>query len=160
MKVLCERFWTPGSDISLTQLQSKTGDLTVGKGDNVTLQLIEQGKLTDSASLDIRPANGHAQVVSLKRITGTNPQFVYTQNSVADSFDYRARSGDGQTAWHRVTVMERPKISQVHLRVIPPAYSRLPTVEEKSLPRRMRALEGSRMEVSFQSDQPLAVVWG
>ena len=156
MKILCERFWAPGSNISVTQLQSKTGDLTVGKGDNVTLELVEKGRLTDSASLDIRPANGRQQVISLKRSSGTNAQFVYTQNSVADSFEYRARSGDGQTAWHRVTVTERPKISQVQLRVVPPAYSHLPTVEEKSLPRRMRALEGSRLEVAFQSDQPLA----
>jgi hypothetical protein len=156
MSLLCGRFWAPGADISLTQIESKTGDITVGKGDNVTLELVEKGKLTDSASLFLRSTSGRNEVVRLDRGTSTNAQFVYTQNAVVDSFEYRARSGDGQTAWHRVTVTERPKISQVKLRVVPPAYSHLQTVEEKSLPRRLRALEGSQLEVAFQSDQPLA----
>ena len=53
-------------------------------------------------------------------------------------------------------MVDRPKISQVNLHIVPPAYSHLPEVKQQTLPRQVRALEGSQMEVSFQSDQPLA----
>jgi len=155
-RILCQRFWAPGSEISLTQLQARPGDITIGKGETVTLEFIAKGKKNPSANLFIRSANGRNEVVPLKRRGTKDPEFAYTRASVLDAFEYRARSGDGQTAWYRVAVAERPKITQTKLRIIPPAYSRLPVVEEQTLPHRVRALEGSTLEVSFQADQPLA----
>lgn len=154
-RILFEQFWTPGSNISMTQLTAKNGDMVVGKGDNVNLEFTAKGKVMDTAKLDIR-TEGRNQVIELQKGTGAEAKYAYAINSISDSFEYRARSGDAETAWHKVTVMERPKISQVRLRVVPPAYSKLPTVDEPALPRQLRALEGSRLEVSFQSDQPLS----
>ena len=47
-------------------------------------------------------------------------------------------------------------LAQVQFRIEAPAYSRLPLVSEKSLPRQVRALEGSKLEISFLPDQELA----
>ena len=154
-KILFQRFWSPGSEITQTRLETKPGDVTVGKGDDVTLEFTATGKPTDSAALYIRDGNRN-EVITLQRAAPAEAKFLYAVSSVNDSFDYRARSGDGQTAWHHVTVMDRPKISQVKLRIVPPAYSKLPVVEQQTLPRQVRALEGSQLDVSFQSDQPLA----
>ena len=57
---------------------------------------------------------------------------------------------------HHVTVLERPSLAQVQFRIEAPAYSQLPLVNEKSLPRQVRALEGSKLEISFLPDQELA----
>jgi hypothetical protein len=154
-KVLFQRFWSPGSDISMTRLMAKSGDIVVGKGDDVTLEITAAGKTPDSADLFIRTADRN-ETIPLQRAAPAEARFLYAMNAVSDSFDYRARAGDGDTAWHRVTVVDRPKISQVKLRIVPPAYSHLPVVEQEALPRQVRALEGSQLEVSFQSDQPLA----
>jgi hypothetical protein len=154
-KILFQRFWAPGADITLTRLQASPGDIVIGKGDDVNLEFTATGKPTDSADLFIRDTSQN-EVIPLQRTAPTEAKFLYALNSVADSFDYRLRSGDGETAWHRVTVMDRPKISQVKLRIVPPAYTKLPAVEQEALPRQVRALEGSQLEVSFQSDQPLA----
>jgi len=159
-KVLCERFLEPGTDITLTRLQSKTGDLVVGKGENVTLEFTASGKAPASAKLFLHPAAGRDEIVVLdkdaKESTAAASKFVYTANSVTASFDYSARSGDGQTALYRVTVLERPALAQVQFRIEAPAYSQLPVVNEKSLPRQVRALEGSKLEISFLPDQDLA----
>jgi hypothetical protein len=155
-KILCERFWAPGSNITLTQVHALTGDRVIGKGENLTLGFTTTGKASDSASLLLRSAKGKNEVLPLRRGVTPGAKFVYARNSVADSFEYRARSGDGQTPWHKVTVAERPRLKEVKLRLAPPAYSHLPVVEEQSLPRKVRALEGSLLEVSFQSDLPLA----
>lgn len=159
-KVLSERFLQPGADITLTRLQAKTGDLVIGKGENVTLEFTATGKATSSAKLSLHPAEGRDEVVVLdkdaKESTPDASKFVYTANSVTASFKYSARSGDGRTALHHVTVLERPTLAQVQLRIEAPAYSQLPLVNEKSLPRQLRALEGSKMEISFLPDQELA----
>ena len=89
----------------------------------------------------------------------TEAKFVYALNAVSDSFSYRARAGDDETAWNTVTVVERPKISQVKLRVVPPAYSHLPVVDQETLPRQLRALEGSKLEVSFQASTSRWLPW-
>jgi hypothetical protein len=154
-KVLFQRFWSPGSDITMTRLVAKPGDIVVGTGDDVTLEITATGKAPEAADLFIRTANQN-ETISLQRAAPAEARFLYALDSVSDSFDYRARAGDGETAWHRVTVMDRPKISQVKLRIVPPAYSHLPVVVQVALPRQVRALEGSQLEVSFQSDQPLA----
>jgi len=158
--VLCQRFLQPGADITLTRLQSQTGDLIAGKGENVTLEFTATGKATRSAKLFLHPAAGPDEIVVLekdaKQSTAAASKFIYTANSVTESFSYSARSGDGQTALCHVTVLERPTLAQVQLRIVAPAYSRLPDVNEKNLPRHLRALEGSKMEITFLPDQELA----
>jgi hypothetical protein len=154
-RILFHRFWSPGADLTMTQLLAKNGDMVIGKGDDVTLEFTAKGKVSETASLDIRTGSHH-EVIPMRRASAGEAKYDYAMNAVNDSFEYRARSGDGETAWHKVTVMERPKISEVKMRIVPPAYSHLPTVDETSLPRQVRALEGSRMEVSFKSDQPLS----
>ncbi|MGA2558018.1 MAG: DUF4175 family protein, partial [Verrucomicrobiota bacterium] len=159
-KVLSLRFLQPGADITLTRLQSATGDLVAGKGENVTLEFTATGKATSSAKLLLHPTNGPAEVVALvkdpKQSTAAVSKFFYTANSVTASFDYSARSGDGQTPLSRVTVLDRPSLADVQFRVEAPAYSKLPLVTEKSLPRHLRALEGSKLEISLLPDQELA----
>ena len=158
--VLCQRFLQPDADITLTRLQAKSGDLTIGKGENVTLEFTATGKATRSAQLSLHPASGRDEVLVLdkdaKESTAGVSKFVYTANSVTESFSYSARSGDGRTAAHRVTVLERPSLAGVQFRIEAPAYSRLPVVNEKSLPRQTRALEGSKLEISFLPDQELS----
>jgi len=155
VKILCERFWAPGADITLTKVHAKPGDILIGKGEAVTLEIATSGRRSDTANLLLRSTNGISEIVSLKR-TGATSAFVYTKNAVANAFEYKARSGDGQTAWHRVTLADRPNLTQTRMRIIPPAYSHLPVMEKQDLPPHVRALAGSKLELTFQSDQPLA----
>ncbi len=154
--ILCERFWRPGADISLTRVEAKTGDVLIGKGEPVTLEVVASGKPASSATIHLRSPPGRDDEVVMRHNEASGSGFVYTQNSVMDSFEYQARAGDGQTAWHRVTVVDRPRIAQLELKITAPAYSHLPMVSESTLPHMVRALEGSRMELSIQADQPLA----
>ena len=87
--------------------------------------------------------------------TGANGAFQHAIEEVTDSFEYRVRSGDGQTPFQKITAVDRPKISEVKLKVTPPAYSKLPRKRKAALPSSVRVLEGSDVEVSFRSDQPL-----
>jgi len=153
--VLLKRFLAPGSNISMTRLRSLTGDRAVPRGESLVIEAEAAGRLRDSATLMIRNGDDLPQEVELSRQTTGDVAFTYKIRAVKKSFAYRIRSGDGQTPWHTVTAVDRPAIAQVQFRVAPPEYSKLPVHESDSLPRRHKALEGSRLEVAFLPNKPV-----
>jgi hypothetical protein len=146
----------PGENISLTQVSASPADGWVPKGEPLTLNASIKGRVPKSpAQLFIRDERGGQRAFSMAAKTGTAGAFQHSIDDVSDSFEYRVRSGDGQTPWHRITAVDRPRISEVKLKVTPPAYSKLPREEKNSLPTSIRILDGSDIEVAFRSDQPL-----
>lgn len=103
-KTLFQRFWTPGSDITLTRLEVKPGDIVIGKGEDVNLEIVATGKTTQTADLLIRGADRN-EVIPLERVAPAEAKFVYAMNAVADSFEYRAapamvkRHGTRSLSW-------------------------------------------------------------
>ena len=155
-ELLLQRFWMPGKNISLTQVSASPANVWVPKGESLTLTATVRGRVQKApAKLFVRPQRGGEKVVAMTSKTGAAGAFQYSIDDVSESFAYRVRSGDGQTPWHRITAVDRPRISEVKLTVTPPAYSKLPKEEKNSLPHAVRVLEGSEIEVSFRSDQPL-----
>jgi hypothetical protein len=153
--VLARRFLAPSAQLSLTQLESKTGDIMVGRGEKALLEFTLRGKGAPAGRLFIRPAHGPEEMIPVTQ-TAAAPAYSHTVGPVNDAFDYQLRAGDGQTAWRHVAIAERPKLSQMRMRIVAPAYSHLPAIDERALPRQTRALEGSLLELTFQADQPLA----
>jgi len=155
-RLLFRRFWAPGSQITLTRVMSLTGTRVVAKGEPLDLEARIEGRMRHAATLFLRMDKDEARQVSLERSNADEKAFAYHIKAADESFEYRFRSGDGQTPWHRVTVAERPDIAEVSFRVVPPAYSELDSDERNGLPRRCRALEGSRLEVAFRATKPVA----
>lgn len=158
--LLLQRFCMPGKNISLTQITASPADTWVPKGESLALNATIKGRQPKTpAKLFIRNGHGERSFTMSAKVGGTSytsPQsFQHSIQEVSDSFEYRVRSGDGQTPWHRITAVDRPKISEVKLKIAPPAYSKLPREEKNSLPNSVRVLEGSDIEVSFRSDQLL-----
>jgi hypothetical protein len=155
-QLLLQRFWMPWKDISLTQVSASPADVWVPKGEPLTLKATVKGRVQKGpAKLFVRPERGGERVVAMMPRTGAPDGFQHPIDEVLESFAYRVRSGDGQTPWHRITAVDRPRISEVKLLVMPPAYSQLPKEEKDSLPHAVRVLEGSEIEVRLRSDQPL-----
>lgn len=156
--VLIRRFWMPAANISVTQVTAVTGDTLVGQGEPLHLQATVKNRPQASALLFMRYANGDTPepVELFPPGKGDQTTFTHEVPAVEESFEYRIRSGDGQTAWHKVTVVERPRIAAIDFRITPPAYSQLEAVHQQGLPRKIKALEGSRLDVSFQASTALS----
>src|SRR5262245_57667325 len=154
--LLLQRFWMPGKSISLTQVSASPADVWVPKGESLTLNATLKGRVQKGpVKLFLRPERGGERMIAMTSKTGAPGGFQHSIDDVSESFAYRVRAGDGQTPWHRITAVERPKFSEVNLTVTPPAYSRLPKEEKNSLPGAVQVLEGSQIEIGFRSDQPL-----
>lgn len=172
-QVLWLRFWHPGTSYSLTRIAATPADGWVPKGESVSLSAQVTGRIPRGAALlQVRsagqPIREFVMVAKLgddRARTNATPvvpavpapirQFVHALDSVNDAFEYRVRCGDAQTDWHRIATMDRPRISEVRLRVMPPAYTGLTNESRNSLPPDLRVLRGSEVEFGFRSDQSL-----
>jgi hypothetical protein len=154
-RLLAQRFWMPGKNISLTQVSASPATGWVPKGEALTLGAVVKGRVPKGgATVTLRDARGQ-RTLGMTAKAGATAAFQHAIEEVTDSFEYRVRSGDGQTPFQKITAVDRPKISEVKLKVTPPAYSKLPQEERAALPSSVRVLEGSEVEVGFRSDQPL-----
>ncbi len=146
-RVLLQRFLHPSADITLTQIRSLTGSPAVARHEPLRLEAALSGAPRETAILMLRTADGEEHAIDLPRQGSGGADFSYAFRAVSESFEYRFRAGDGQTPWHRVTVVPRPELGEVRLRVTAPDYSQIPAQEYDTLPRTLRALEGSTMEL-------------
>lgn len=155
-RVLLHRFWMPGDNVSLTELSVSPADAWVAKGEPLTVSATVKGSVPKNApKLSIRPVAGAAKEIAMSAKTNEARAFQHSIADVSDSFEYRARAGDGQTPWHRITAVDRPEITAVKLTIVPPTYSNLPKEEKSSLPPGVRVLQGSDFAVAFKCAQPL-----
>jgi hypothetical protein len=153
--VLLRRFCSPTASVSLTEVTAVSGDLAVARGEPVRLEATLAGRPRDNANLFLCNSQGEVTSVSLIPSAADGTRFVHAIDAADEPFSYRFRAGDGQTAWHEVAIFDRPRLTNVELRLAPPGYTHLPAVTKSELPTSLRAVEGSPLDVSFSVDQPL-----
>jgi hypothetical protein len=155
-RVLLQRFWAPGANVSLTEVHASPASTWVAKGEPLTLNVTLNGRIPKEAPrLFIRRGDSEKEIALTAR-SDKAQQYQHSIDEVSDSFEYRARAGDGQTEWQRITAVDRPEITAVKLSVTPPAYSQLPKEEKDALSNSVRVLQGSEVLVAFKSSQPLS----
>ncbi len=154
-RVLLQRFWSPVSEISATELKSVTGDLIVPRGQAAEITVAQSGLTRDLALLTLTTETGINETIELERQPESPSTFAYRVAAVEHSFKYRLRAGDGQTQWNSVTVVDRPALAEVRLTLTAPAYVGRPKYEKSYLPERVRAIEGSRLTLEMRPEFPL-----
>ncbi|MEX2287191.1 MAG: hypothetical protein WD648_08890, partial [Planctomycetaceae bacterium] len=153
---LMQRFWSPTVPHSLTQITATSGDMLVARGEPIRLEAEATRRPRDKAQLLITDSASDVTNVSTLSPTAADPKrFAYLIDAAQNSFSYQFRSGDGQTELHNVSVHDRPKLAGVDFRITPPEYTRMAAVQKDELPMKVRAIEGSVLEIVFTADQPL-----
>ncbi len=158
--VLFQRFWSPGSNISATQIVASPGDAVVGRGEPLMLTAAFTGPTVDEARLFLRPEANESTDSGIDTITlipreasgidGVDALVTHRIRKAEESFGYRMRGGDGQTPWHEVTVADRPAIEAIELEITAPEYRHEPTKRIKKMPRRVAAVAGSQLRLSIK----------
>lgn len=127
-----------------------TPDMTVPRGETVTLAARAAGLIPDHGEADVIFENGKEQTFSLDK-KGADT-FSRDLESVEESFRYRLRLGDNRTGWHKVTVLTRPVVTTIDVQQAFPAYTHMGT-----LPRSLgdlSILAGSHLKVRVTSNNP------
>lgn len=69
---------------------------------------------------------------------------------------YRIAAADGLTAWHVLSARARPAIETFVKTLTPPAYTGLPAITLTETNGDIEALEGSSLQLSLKTNQPIA----
>lgn len=147
--VLMQRFWSPATNITATQLKSVTGDVEVPRGESLDLVTELSGLPRKTAMLEL--ATGDEFVDSFELTPDENQASAFIHQLTADEpFRYRVIAGDGQTPWHTVGVIDHPALGEVQLTITAPKYVDRPKYEKSLIPSRVRVIQGSRLELSMK----------
>ncbi len=174
--LMLHRFYRPDAALpkpSFLQIEVSPSEPVVGKGEDLALQVTVKGSMpkffewlyrraghsssrcvmaiAPDCSPDFRFDDG-AQV-DLSRVN--RDLFLYSKADMVSNFSFVVRCGDAQTAVQKVEVVTQPVVTDVMLEVTPPAYSGLPRQTVTNLTQVMQFLPGSRIAVTFRTDQPV-----
>jgi hypothetical protein len=154
--VLWQRFWSPAANISATQLQSLTGDVIVPRGQSLEIVVGMKGLQRESATMSM--AGVETSLLSENVVLEANadkPETLTATVDVDESFRYRVQAGDGRTEWYTVTAIDFPVLSEIRMTVTPPQYVDEPVTEKTLIPGRLRAVQGSQLELAMKPEQEL-----
>ena len=123
-----------------TRITVAVGDVTVAKGDPVTLSATVAGDVPATGVVRATYAGGGTVEVPTE-VTGN--RFDRAIDNVQAPFAYRFAIGDDQSDEFHVTTATRPAVLGVKCRVVPPAYTGLPAADRS--PWDLTMLAGSRL---------------
>jgi hypothetical protein len=129
----------------------------VARGADFEVELIDQNRhLPDAVDLHVwfegEPV-ASAEVRPMKRV---GQRMLGHLANVSRSFQVRASGGDDDSMpWLPVDVVDPPRVDELKVLVVPPAYTNLP---EREAGNRLQALEGSILEVRGRVNKPLGVI--
>lgn len=152
--ILMQRFWSPSTSITATQLTSRSGDMEIPRGESVDLVTELSGVPRARAVLEL--ATGDEFVDRFELTPDEQHASLFTHQLTADeSFRYRVLAGDGQTPWHHITVIDYPSLAEIKLTITAPEYVNRPKYEKSLIPSRIRVIQGSRLELLMKPAEPL-----
>ena len=74
---------------------------------------------------------------------------------INESIHYRVRSGDGETGWHFLNVIDYPEIAEVNFAIDFPEYTKKARVEKDRMPRRVSVVQGSVLTLALKPQEPV-----
>lgn len=154
LSVLLKRFWNPTCTVTATTLISETGDRMVPRGESIDLVTRTRGVFRNTATLYVADPTGDVRRVALRR-SEQDPDAFEHRMKVDESLRYRVRAGDGQTAWHRLDVIDYPEFAEIRFSISFPDYTKRDAVLRERIPRRVKVVQGSVLGLAFKPTIPL-----
>ncbi len=172
--LMVRRFLAPGANLpkpSFVHIRVTPEKLVLGRGEEAVIQAEMDGDIPAVLAWAYRLAGaapgrclmatvpGRAAEVRLDPTTARDLSrvqrrlFVFSQAELENSFSYRLRCGDAETAVHFVEVVAQPRITSLRLLVKPPAYTHRPPAEILNPRQAVQLFPGTQVELLFTVDQ-------
>ncbi len=132
-----------------TRVTVTSGDVTVARGDPVTLSATAAGDVPAAGRVAVRYGSG--TTTDLATVNAAD-HFDRPIDNVQEPFTYRFAIGDDNSAEYHVRTVVRPAVLGVRCRVTPPSYTGLAAGDRS--PWDLSLLAGSRLGLTVAADQP------
>jgi hypothetical protein len=129
------------------------GNAKITKGDNVTIRIKTTGEGPREINFFTK-SEDQAEYITKDLIPDSLGYFIFEAAVVKKSFEYFASADKISSEIYKISVINRPIISNFDVTVIPPAYSRLPELIQKDNGN-ISALPGSKIKMNLNSSLEL-----
>ena len=151
---LTSRLLVPWSSAKLTRLQTEDIASIVVRGTPIQFESVASGRIPSEGKLLLRSSAGVVREFTLTGDSETG-SFSHEMKRAQKSFGYRWKIGDAETQWRDVTVVDNPKITRLAMKVSDPEYTDRPPSTWTRLPRKIKALRQSNLQMDFDVDHAL-----
>lgn len=117
----------------------------VVRGDDVVVKITPEKGDPSRVRLHFRFEGGDKGWVSAERTSQSGNDYVYTFKQVMEPFEFMVSGGDFDSDYRPVQIRIPPRIEEVEIRMVSPAYTRMPPASQNN--GNIRALPGT--EVTF-----------
>jgi hypothetical protein len=143
--------WPKATILEWTEAPPK---VAVGEAWSLVVKVKEGYKVPSSAVAEFTFADGEKSVEPLRILE--NGEFRGRIESVTQSFDVRVRGGDDLTETRAIAAVTPPRLTDVAIEIIPPAYTTLPPVKLAPGSAQIRAVEGSTVKLTAKATKTLS----
>jgi hypothetical protein len=148
--------FTDAPDVSQIELKVTPGNLTVAKGDNVTIEAIALNFDPDRATVHLRYSNGTEWETSTMEVTPQNiPTFRHLIFNLQEQVHYFVDARGYRSKEFTIDVADLPRVEKVDHTYHYPAYTGLAVKKEENATD-IVALKGTQVEVSVTGSQNLS----
>jgi hypothetical protein len=150
------RLFQPGRDFShgqIIQFVVKPGDITLVKGEPLTLSAWLSDSTIHAASLSLR-SEFKTEVIPLTKTT--DDSFRHQVEAVRDTLTYFFTADHQNSTIYKILPVERPFLRSLKVQVRPPTYAKLPPYFLEDNIGDVSALKGSRIDLKGVANKELA----
>lgn len=130
------------------------GNKEITKGENVFISIRTVGKQPAELTLFTKTTE-QSEPTEIKLTADSLGNFNYKAVSLKSTTDYYAYADGITSETYKISVINRPIISSLNLTIVPPAYSKLPSVAQKDNGN-VTALPGSKIHLSISASRELS----
>lgn len=135
------------------------GNVEVLKGEKLKLSAeIEGEEYFEEAVLILKNLTNHNRI-ERQLIAASSGEFIYTIESVKDSFEYSFRVLDQVSPEYRISVLELPMVRNLQIKLTYPKYTKIPSRFMDQNVGDIAALKGTQIEANITTNKPLKNAW-
>lgn len=136
------------------QINVIPGNAEVTKGSTFDIVMSVKGDTPSNINLFLKD-DEQTDYSEIRLTADSLMNYVYEVKSVRSSFNYYVTADEVETEKFRIDVIDRPIIKTILFKITPPAYSKIPSYEQKDNGN-ITALIGTRIDISLSSTKELS----
>jgi hypothetical protein len=137
-------------------VDNEQGYFTGAKGDDLIITAHATGVRPREVEIFFRMQSGQRGRQSMITVGGESAyRYRYTFEKAQEDFTFFLRGGDDETEEFSVRLLDRPKVERTAMRIVPPAYSGLETLDLPDGRRAAQVLRGSEVTLWIETNHPV-----
>lgn len=133
------------------------GRIIVPRGEDVTLSAVvaEGYRPPRQVFIVYEGDSGRRGREQMPAVSQQAVRFTHTFEQMDESLRCRVVGGDAETEWFRIEVVDRPRIDEAVLEIVPPAYTQIPAFELRAGQTVAEVLKGSEVRFRIRTNKPV-----